>query len=378
MDNTSDLMLKVTDVCKNYGKHEVLKQMSFAVPKGSIYGLVGKNGAGKTTIMRIISGLQKPTSGKVEYCFDHKGYGKIGALVELPSIYSTKSARDNLIFQYMNLGLKIDDSIDEILEFVDLANTGKKKAGRFSLGMRQRLGIGMAMAGNPDLLILDEPINGLDPEGIIQIRDLLMRLNREKGITIIISSHILSELSKLATNFAFVQDGTIVREVTTEEVENAGGIQSDFYSANPEGLLKVLQGKGKVRGHIITVCGGPLWQIMGTKYFPGPDVWEDSIIALEHCNIYDSKLAGLHELRAFAAAGVFDKAKAVITGPMDDDSRETILKVICKEVNRPDMVILENVDYIHRTPMTILPTGALMEIDCDAPRIEILESGVVS
>ena len=140
---------------------------------------------------------------------------------------------------------------------------------------------------------------------------------------------------------------------------------------------KVLQGKGKVRGHIITVCGGPLWQIMGTKYFPGPDVWEDSIIALEYCNIYDSKLAGLHELRAFAAAGVFDKAKAVITGPMDDDSRETILKVICKEVNRPDMVILENVDCIHRTPMTILPTGALMEIDCDDPRINILESGVI-
>ena len=141
---------------------------------------------------------------------------------------------------------------------------------------------------------------------------------------------------------------------------------------------KVLQGTGKVRGHVIPVCGGPLWQIMGTKFFPGPDVWEDSIIALEHCNIYDSKLAGLHELRAFAAAGVFDKAKAVITGPMDDDSRETILKVICKEVNRPDMVILENVDYIHRTPMTILPVGALMEIDCDAPGIEILESGVVS
>lgn len=139
---------------------------------------------------------------------------------------------------------------------------------------------------------------------------------------------------------------------------------------------KVLQGTGKVRGHVIPVCGGPLWQIMGTKFFPGPDVWEDSIIALEHCNIYDSKLAGLHELRAFAAAGVFDKAKAVITGPMDDDSRETILKVICKEVNRPDMVILENVDYIHRTPMTVLPVGALMEIDCNVPGISILESGV--
>jgi ABC-2 type transport system ATP-binding protein len=244
MENNSDMMLKVTDVCKNYGKHEVLKQMSFSVPKGSIYGLVGRNGAGKTTIMRIISGLQKPTKGKVEYGFDHKGYGKVGALVELPSIYSSKSARDNLIFQYINLGLKIDDSIDEILKFVALDKTGKKKAGRFSLGMRQRLGIGMAMAGNPEMLILDEPINGLDPQGIIEIRDLLQRLNREKGTTIIISSHILSELSKLATNFAFVEDGTVVREVTTEEVENAGGVQSDFFSADPQGLAKVLKDKG--------------------------------------------------------------------------------------------------------------------------------------
>lgn len=244
MSNTPDYMLKVTDVCKKYGKTEVLKQMSFEVPKGSIYGLVGRNGAGKTTIMRIISGLQKPTSGKVEYGFDHKGYGKIGALVELPSIYSSKSARENLIFQYMNLGLKIDDSIDEILKLISLDKTGKKKAGRFSLGMRQRLGIGMAMAGNPDMLILDEPINGLDPQGIIEIRDLLQRLNREKGITIIISSHILSELSKLATNFAFVEDGTVVKEVTTEEVENAGGVQSDFFSADPQGLLRVLKEKG--------------------------------------------------------------------------------------------------------------------------------------
>lgn len=140
---------------------------------------------------------------------------------------------------------------------------------------------------------------------------------------------------------------------------------------------KVLQGSGKVRGNVIAVCGGPLWQIMGTKYFPGPDIWEDSIIALEHGSVYGSKIAGLHELRAFAAAGVFDKAKAVLTGPLDADNEETILQVMCKEVHRPDIVILENVDYIHRTPMTILPTGALMEIDCDAPKITILESGVL-
>lgn len=244
MENTSDVMLKVTDVCKKYGKHEVLKQMSFAVPKGSIFGLVGKNGAGKTTIMRIISGLQKPTSGTVEYGFDRSGYGKIGALVELPSIYSTKSARDNLVFQYLNLGLKVDQSVDEILRLVGLDNTGKKKAGRFSLGMRQRLGIGMAMAGNPEMLILDEPINGLDPQGIIEVRDILLRLNREKGITIIISSHILTELSKLATNLAFVQDGTVVREISTEEVEKAGGIHSDFFTADPEGLANLLRARG--------------------------------------------------------------------------------------------------------------------------------------
>ncbi len=151
----------------------------------------------------------------------------------------------------------------------------------------------------------------------------------------------------------------------------------DMIPWTPGTGYKVLQGTGKVRGHVIPVCGGPLWQIMGTKFFPGPDLWENSVIALEHCSIYGSKLAGLHELRAFAAAGVFDKAKAVITGPMDEDSEKTILQVICKEIRRPDLVILENVDFIHRTPMTVLPVGAQMEIDCDAPRIEISESGVL-
>jgi Uncharacterized proteins, homologs of microcin C7 resistance protein MccF len=115
---------------------------------------------------------------------------------------------------------------------------------------------------------------------------------------------------------------------------------------------------------------------MGTKFFPSAEVWEDSVIALEHCNVYDSKLAGLHELRAFAAAGIFDKAKAILTGPLDDDSKETLFKVILNEVHRPDLVIVENVDYIHRTPMTVLPVGAQMEVDCDVPGIKILESGV--
>ena len=202
MSENTDFVIKVNGVSKDYGKAHVLDNMTFSVPKGSIFGLVGRNGAGKTTIMRIMSGLQKPTSGTVEYGFDHKKLGNIGALVELPSIYSNASARDNLIYQYINLGLKINETIDENLAFVGLGDTGKKKAGKFSLGMRQRLGIAMAMAGNPELLILDEPINGLDPQGIIQIREVLEKLNKERGVTIIISSHILSELAKLATDFA--------------------------------------------------------------------------------------------------------------------------------------------------------------------------------
>ena len=240
MSETKDYVIKVNGVSKDYGKAHVLDDMSFTVPKGSIFGLVGRNGAGKTTIMRIMAGLQKPTKGTVEYGFDHKKLGNIGALVELPSIYSNASARENLIYQYINLGLKIDDSIEKNLEFVGLADTGKKKAGKFSLGMRQRLGIAMAMAGNPELLILDEPINGLDPQGIIQIRDVLVKLNREKGVTIIISSHILSELSKLATDFAFVEKGKVVKETKSESVENAGGLVSEFYSASPEQLIPVL------------------------------------------------------------------------------------------------------------------------------------------
>ena len=244
MSETNDYVIKVSNVSKDYGRHHILDSMNFTVPKGSIFGLVGRNGAGKTTIMRIISGLQKPTAGTVEYGFDHKKLGNVGALVELPSIYSNQTARDNLIFQYMNLGLKIDDSIDKSLEFVGLANTGTKKAGKFSLGMRQRLGIAMAMAGNPEVLILDEPINGLDPQGIILIRDLLIRLNQEKGVTIIISSHILSELSKLATDFAFVESGKVVKEITADDLENAGGLETEFYSGTPEQLLPVLNAMG--------------------------------------------------------------------------------------------------------------------------------------
>ena len=239
-----NIMFKADSICKNYGSHHVLNNVSFSIKKGEIYGLVGKNGAGKTTIMRIMTGLQPPSSGTIEFGFDRKRLGSVGSLVEVPSIYANKTARENLEFQYINLGLKLDGSLEETLSFVGLDNTGAKKAGKFSLGMRQRLGIAMAIVGNPEMLILDEPINGLDPQGIIQIRDLILKLNNEKDMTIIISSHILSELDKIATSYAFIDSGKIVREATQYDIEHAGEKQLVIETNDPQGLAAMLMNQG--------------------------------------------------------------------------------------------------------------------------------------
>ena len=238
------MILKATGICKNYGSKPVLKDVNLTINKGDIYGLVGKNGAGKTTIMRIMTGLQIPTSGKIEYGYDRGRLGSTVGVVELQSIYDNRSAEENIKFQYLNLGLKFDDSIGEILNFVGLGNTGNKKAGKFSLGMRQRLGIAIAMVGDPEVLVLDEPINGLDPQGIIEVRDLLIRLNKEKQMTIVISSHILSELSKLATRFGFIDDGKMIRECTTYDIENAGEKLMIIRSDKPEEYNALLNAHG--------------------------------------------------------------------------------------------------------------------------------------
>lgn len=223
-----DYVLETNALCKNYRKFKALNNLTMHIPKGSIYGLVGKNGAGKTTLIRIICGLQNPSSGnyilygkKNDKNGIEKARRRIGAVVETPSIYFDMTAKENLKQQYRILGLPSFDGIDDLLSLVGLENTGKKKAKNFSLGMRQRLGIAVALAGDPDFLVLDEPINGLDPQGIIEIRELILKLNREFNITVLISSHILDELSKLATHYGFVDGGHIVKEISAQELENA-------------------------------------------------------------------------------------------------------------------------------------------------------------
>ena len=221
-----EYVLRTNGLRKQYGKFRVLNGLSMNVPKGAIYGFVGKNGAGKTTLIRLICGLQAPTEG--EYTLygisNHskeiaKIRKRVGAVVETPSIYLDMSAEDNLKQQYHILGLPSYDDLMEKLRLVGLENVGKKKAKHFSLGMRQRLGIAMALVGDPDFLVLDEPANGLDPQGIIEMRELILKLNREYRITVLISSHILDELSRLATHYGFIDDGKIVKEISAEELK---------------------------------------------------------------------------------------------------------------------------------------------------------------
>ncbi len=223
-----DYVLKTNALCKNYRHFKVINGVSMHIPKGAIYGFVGKNGAGKTTLIRLICGLQYPTSGDFElYGVKNtdkaisESRSRMGAVVETPSIYLNMTAEDNLKMQYRLLGMPSFDGIRELLKLVGLENTGNKKAKNFSLGMKQRLGIAIALCGNPDFLILDEPINGLDPQGIIEVRELILKLNRERQITVLISSHILDELSKLATHYGFIDSGRIVKEMSAEELEQA-------------------------------------------------------------------------------------------------------------------------------------------------------------
>lgn len=221
-----DYILQTNSLTKKYKDFQALNGLTMNVPKGSIYGFVGKNGAGKTTLIRLICGLQEPTSGNFTlYSIRNdskdiiRSRRRMGAVVETPSIYMDMTAEENLKYQYNVLGLPSYDGIPELLKLVGLENTGNKKVKNFSLGMKQRLGIAIALAGNPDFLVLDEPINGLDPLGIVEMRELVLKLNREQQITVLISSHILDELSRLATHYGIIDNGRMVKELSAEELE---------------------------------------------------------------------------------------------------------------------------------------------------------------
>ncbi len=216
-----EYVLKTKDISKVYGNHKAVNRVCMHVEKGSIYGFIGKNGAGKTTFMRMVGGLASPTEGAMEL-FGSKDLEKqrirIGSLIENPGAFANMTARENLEVLRIQFGITDRHMPEELLALVGLSETGRKKVRNFSMGMKQRLGIAISLFRNPDFLILDEPINGLDPEGIHEIRELLLKLNREKEITILISSHILGELSKIATHYGIIRNGSLIEEFEAAEL----------------------------------------------------------------------------------------------------------------------------------------------------------------
>lgn len=218
-----DYILTTNALTKKFGSYKASNEVSIHVQRGDIYGLIGRNGAGKTTLMKMIGGLTHPTSGSFEITGKNgekteKMMPKVGILIEAPGLYPNMTAMQNLKTKAIALGIKDESYLQGLLKEVGLENTGKKKAKQFSLGMKQRLGIAMALVNQPELLILDEPINGLDPQGIAEMRQILHHLCNDRGITILISSHILDELSKVATRYGIIHEGKLLEEASKEEL----------------------------------------------------------------------------------------------------------------------------------------------------------------
>ena len=215
-----EYLIETKNLTKRFGAQKAVDDVSMHVKRGEIYGLIGKNGAGKTTLMRMLLGMSAPNSGEIRL-FDsdkpNEARRGIGSLIEEPALYKNETALENLR-RFAILVPTPDEDLQKLLELVGLGDVGKKKAGRFSLGMRQRLGLAIALLGNPEIMILDEPINGLDPAGIKEIRDIILELN-QKGVTFLISSHLLDELGRIATKFGIMADGVLTDEITKDELE---------------------------------------------------------------------------------------------------------------------------------------------------------------
>lgn len=245
----SELLLSTRGLTKKYGHHKAVDQVDLHIKKGAIYGFIGRNGAGKTTCLKMISGLARPTSGEIEM-FGYKGRelnqirSRVGCLIEAPGLYGSMDAYSNLKIKCELFGIKKQGYIEDILQTVGLENVGKKKTKHFSLGMKQRLGIGLALVGEPDLLVLDEPINGLDPQGIAEVRDTIQKLRDKRNMTILISSHILEELSKIATDYGIIHNGSLLQELTREELMKRCGERIEIELVHPEQALPVLDRMG--------------------------------------------------------------------------------------------------------------------------------------
>lgn len=252
----SEYLLCTHNLTKQFGKQRAVDSVNLHMKRGAIYGFIGRNGAGKTTFLKMISGLAQPTSGEIEL-FGYSGKdlkqvrSRIGCLIEAPGLYDNMTARENLTIKCQLFGIRKREYVDEILETVGLSDAGKKKTKHFSMGMKQRLGIGMALVGEPDLLVLDEPINGLDPQGIVEVRDTILKLQQDRNMTILISSHILEELSKLCTDYGIIHNGMLLQELTREQLMKQCCERIELTLEEPETALPILDQMGFVDYRVV-------------------------------------------------------------------------------------------------------------------------------
>lgn len=232
--------VETVGLTKCYGDKAAVRDLNLKVGEGQIYGFIGRNGAGKSTTLKMLSGLVAPTSGEAwlygKPVSDPVVRRRLGVLIESAGLYPNMTARQNVVMKAKCMGLTDEKSVDEALELAGLADTGKKQVRHFSMGMKQRLGVALALLGNPDLLILDEPINGMDPEGIKELRQLILRL-QEEGKTVLVSSHILGELSKIATNYGIIKDGELIEQITRQELEEKC---QDYFQVEVEDARRAL------------------------------------------------------------------------------------------------------------------------------------------
>ena len=239
-------VIETNGLSKAFGSKMAVDQFDMHVGQGDIYGFVGRDGAGKSTVMRMLAGLAAPTGGEVRVFGmqprEASASRRIGALIESPGLYGSMSATDNLMMKALALGLADPkDKVRDLLDLTGLGSVGSKATKNFSMGMKQRLGLALALLGSPDLLLLDEPLNGLDPEGAREIRRLIMRLNDERGITVVVSSHVLEQLGKMATRYGVIREGRMVREMSAAEVDQECSDFLQLEAANPTLALAVLQ-----------------------------------------------------------------------------------------------------------------------------------------
>ncbi|WP_169744800.1 ABC transporter ATP-binding protein [Paenibacillus odorifer] len=246
---------------KQYGESFALQDVYMKIGVGDIYGFVGENGAGKTTLMKIIGGLVHPTHGEISL-FEkkdtkavHEARRKVGFLIERPALYPNLNAKQNLTFYCRAFGIKDKSRIAEVLQAVSLADAGSKLTSEYSLGMKQRLGLAIALLNDPKFLVLDEPINGLDPSGIVEVRKILEKLSKEQGVTILISSHILSELQLLATQYGFIHKGRLIKEASAEELLHTAETKICIRTADPAATLQILKSELQLETITISEAG---------------------------------------------------------------------------------------------------------------------------